>query len=215
MATTKDRLEQLTNVERELHDRDVVAPEDIWGGRRGAVGGCRPGIGGHHPPLIAAVAPARADHRALGGHRRGRLGRAPRHRDRGRAAAHQSRRDRPVVRQCPRYHPVGRGSGCVRRLLAATAVESGGLPGGIWPAGGVHPRVPSVRPSHPGWRLVGRPAGLWARAGGDQHPWTAAGLNRGRRSDRLVGGRRSPPELLGTPALRDPALCPSAIVPRQ
>ena len=31
MATTKDRLEQLTNVERELHDRDVVAPEDIWG----------------------------------------------------------------------------------------------------------------------------------------------------------------------------------------
>jgi peptidoglycan/LPS O-acetylase OafA/YrhL len=31
MATTKDRLEQLTNVERELHDRGVVAPEDIWG----------------------------------------------------------------------------------------------------------------------------------------------------------------------------------------
>jgi hypothetical protein len=31
MATTKDRLEQLTNVERELHDRDIVAPEDIWG----------------------------------------------------------------------------------------------------------------------------------------------------------------------------------------
>jgi hypothetical protein len=31
MATTKDRLEQLTNVERELHDREVVAPEDIWG----------------------------------------------------------------------------------------------------------------------------------------------------------------------------------------
>jgi hypothetical protein len=31
MATTKDRLEQLTNVERELHDQDVVALEDIWG----------------------------------------------------------------------------------------------------------------------------------------------------------------------------------------
>jgi hypothetical protein len=31
MATTKDRLGQLTNVERELHDRDVVAPGDIWG----------------------------------------------------------------------------------------------------------------------------------------------------------------------------------------
>jgi hypothetical protein len=30
MATTKDRLEELTNAERELHDRDVVAPEDIW-----------------------------------------------------------------------------------------------------------------------------------------------------------------------------------------
>ena len=31
MATTKDRLEQLTNVERELHDDDVVAPGDSWG----------------------------------------------------------------------------------------------------------------------------------------------------------------------------------------
>jgi hypothetical protein len=31
MATTKDRLEQLPNVERELHNRDVVALEDIWG----------------------------------------------------------------------------------------------------------------------------------------------------------------------------------------
>jgi hypothetical protein len=31
MATTKDRLEQLTNVERELHDHDVVALEDLWG----------------------------------------------------------------------------------------------------------------------------------------------------------------------------------------
>ncbi len=31
MATTKDRLEELTNVGRELHDRDVVAPEDSWG----------------------------------------------------------------------------------------------------------------------------------------------------------------------------------------
>jgi hypothetical protein len=31
MATTKDRLEQLINVERELHDRDVAALEDIWG----------------------------------------------------------------------------------------------------------------------------------------------------------------------------------------
>ena len=31
MATTKDRLEQLTNAERELHDRDVVAPGDSWG----------------------------------------------------------------------------------------------------------------------------------------------------------------------------------------
>jgi peptidoglycan/LPS O-acetylase OafA/YrhL len=30
MATTKDRLEQLTNVERELHDRDLMALEDIW-----------------------------------------------------------------------------------------------------------------------------------------------------------------------------------------
>jgi hypothetical protein len=31
MATTKDRLEQLTNVERKLHDDDVVAPGDSWG----------------------------------------------------------------------------------------------------------------------------------------------------------------------------------------
>jgi hypothetical protein len=31
MATTRDRLEQLTNVERELHDHDVVALEDTWG----------------------------------------------------------------------------------------------------------------------------------------------------------------------------------------
>src|SRR4030095_15261879 len=31
MATTKDRLEELTNAERELHNRDVVAPKDIWG----------------------------------------------------------------------------------------------------------------------------------------------------------------------------------------
>jgi peptidoglycan/LPS O-acetylase OafA/YrhL len=31
MATTRDRLEQLTNVERELDDHDVVAAEDIWG----------------------------------------------------------------------------------------------------------------------------------------------------------------------------------------
>ena len=31
MATTKDRLEQLTNIERELHNRDVAALEDIWG----------------------------------------------------------------------------------------------------------------------------------------------------------------------------------------
>jgi hypothetical protein len=31
MATTKDRLEQLTNVEREPHIHDVVALEDIWG----------------------------------------------------------------------------------------------------------------------------------------------------------------------------------------
>ena len=30
MATTKDRLEQLTNVELDLHNRDVVALEDIW-----------------------------------------------------------------------------------------------------------------------------------------------------------------------------------------
>jgi hypothetical protein len=42
MATTKDRLEQLTNVERELDDHDVVALEDIWGadteGPRAAAG---------------------------------------------------------------------------------------------------------------------------------------------------------------------------------
>jgi peptidoglycan/LPS O-acetylase OafA/YrhL len=31
MPTTKDRLEELTNAERELHDRDVVALEDTWG----------------------------------------------------------------------------------------------------------------------------------------------------------------------------------------
>jgi hypothetical protein len=31
MATTKDRLEQLTNVERELDDHDVVALEGVWG----------------------------------------------------------------------------------------------------------------------------------------------------------------------------------------
>src|SRR5215212_6461898 len=31
MATTKDRLEELTNAERELRNRDVVAPEDTWG----------------------------------------------------------------------------------------------------------------------------------------------------------------------------------------
>jgi hypothetical protein len=30
MATTKDRLEQLTDVERDLHNRDVVTLEDIW-----------------------------------------------------------------------------------------------------------------------------------------------------------------------------------------
>ena len=32
MATTKDRLAHLTNVERELHNHDVVGLEDIWGG---------------------------------------------------------------------------------------------------------------------------------------------------------------------------------------
>jgi hypothetical protein len=31
MATTRDHLEQLTNVEREPDDHDVVALEDIWG----------------------------------------------------------------------------------------------------------------------------------------------------------------------------------------
>ena len=31
MATTKDPLEELTNPERELQDREVVAPEDSWG----------------------------------------------------------------------------------------------------------------------------------------------------------------------------------------
>ena len=45
MATTKDRLEQLTNVERELHDRDVVALEDIWGEEEG-------------PPAAAGQGPA-------------------------------------------------------------------------------------------------------------------------------------------------------------
>jgi hypothetical protein len=47
MATTKDRLKQLTNVERELHDHDVVAPGDSWGvdaeGPLGAAGN-RPAI---------------------------------------------------------------------------------------------------------------------------------------------------------------------------
>ena len=33
--------------------------------------------------------------------------------------------------------------------------------------------------------VVGRPARLRARAGNDQHPWTAAGLKRARRNDRL------------------------------
>jgi hypothetical protein len=31
MATTKDRLEQLTNIERELDDHEVVALEGVWG----------------------------------------------------------------------------------------------------------------------------------------------------------------------------------------
>jgi hypothetical protein len=31
MATTKDRLDELTRPKRELHDHDVVALEDVWG----------------------------------------------------------------------------------------------------------------------------------------------------------------------------------------
>ena len=47
MATTKDRLlEELTNAERELHNRDVVAPEDIWGVEQGG------------PPPAAGQGPA-------------------------------------------------------------------------------------------------------------------------------------------------------------
>jgi hypothetical protein len=46
MATTKDRLEELTNAERELHNRDVVAPEDIWG------------ADAEEPPLAAGHGPA-------------------------------------------------------------------------------------------------------------------------------------------------------------
>ena len=46
MATTKDRLEQLTNVERELDDHDVVALEDIWGAEaeRPAAAGQEPAV---------------------------------------------------------------------------------------------------------------------------------------------------------------------------
>ena len=54
MATTKDRLEQLTNVERELHDHDVVAPGDNWGadaeGPLGAAGN-RPAVTVPRAPL--------------------------------------------------------------------------------------------------------------------------------------------------------------------
>ncbi len=47
MATTKDRLEELTNAERELHDRDVVALEDIWG----ADAAEPPAAAGHGPAV--------------------------------------------------------------------------------------------------------------------------------------------------------------------
>src|SRR4029453_12395767 len=54
MATTKDRLEQLTNVERELHDDDVVAPGDSWGadaeGPLAAAGNRPAGAGPRAPP---------------------------------------------------------------------------------------------------------------------------------------------------------------------
>jgi hypothetical protein len=46
MATTKDRLDQLTNVERELHDRDEVAREGMWGADAGG------------PPAAAGQGPA-------------------------------------------------------------------------------------------------------------------------------------------------------------
>ena len=46
MATTRDRLEQLTNVERELDDQEVVALEDIWG------------ADAQGPPAAAGQAPA-------------------------------------------------------------------------------------------------------------------------------------------------------------
>ena len=189
MATTKDRLEQLTDVERDLHNRDVVTLEDIWeADEERPPPGCRRRTGGYHPPLVAAIAPARADQRALGGNRRHCLGAARGDRDRGRTAAHQPERCRPLVPRRPRHHLVGRGRGGVRRLLAAAALEPGGLADGIRPAGGLHPCVPGIRPPLPGWRLVGRPAGLWAGAGGDQHPWPAAGLNRGRHRGRLGEG---------------------------
>jgi peptidoglycan/LPS O-acetylase OafA/YrhL len=51
MATTKDRLEQLTNAERELHDYDdVVAPEDSWGAEEAGP----PPAAGHGPAVTIA-----------------------------------------------------------------------------------------------------------------------------------------------------------------
>jgi hypothetical protein len=51
MATTTDRLEQLTKVERALHDHDVVALENVWV------------AGGQTPPAAAGEGPTVTDPR--------------------------------------------------------------------------------------------------------------------------------------------------------
>jgi peptidoglycan/LPS O-acetylase OafA/YrhL len=50
MATTKDRLEHLTNAERELPDHDVVAPQDSWGAEEEEP----PPAAGHRPAVTIA-----------------------------------------------------------------------------------------------------------------------------------------------------------------
>jgi hypothetical protein len=198
MATTKDRLEQLTNVERELHDREVVALEDIWG------------ADAEGPSAAAGQGPAVTIPRSLLGSRllepiSGRWAAIG-------GIAWVVLLGIGIAVEPPPTNPDAIDPWFVDALGAILLAAVVGAFAGFWlrrrwslaaslMASGLlvasTPRVPSVRPPHPGWRLVGRPAGLWAGAGGDQHPWTAARLNRGTRSDRLVRGRRLPPVAVG------------------
>jgi hypothetical protein len=144
MATTKDRLDELTSREPELDDHDVVAPED------GAMADAEV------PPAAAGNGPAVGVLRT-------------------------SLRGRLLEPLSGRWAAIGAVAWVVL-LGIGIAVE----PQPTNPtARGLHRRVPSVRPPHPARRLVGRPARLRARAGDDQRPWPAAGLNRARRRDRL------------------------------